>query len=339
MKIAIVNDSVMATEVLRRIVSTKNYEVLWCAKNGAEAIMNCHHSIPDLILMDLMMPVMDGVEATRRIMRSTPCPILVVTSTVSGHSSEVFRAMGAGALDVVATPVTGANPDNDMGQDLLKKIALIRRLKGPTGPQQPTFTAKKLPVTTKQTNNDYLITLGCSTGGPQAILEILSSFPANLNAAIVVIQHMDKQFTPGLVSWLGKQLTIPVHLIEEGDCLKKGVVMLPSTNNHIIMTPKKTLHYSPEPLDNFYHPSIDVFFESTVLHWHGPIIAALLTGMGRDGARGLLSIKKQGGTTISQDKKTSVVYGMPKAAIELNAATTVLPLHEIGKHILNLLPS
>ena len=155
MKIAIVNDSVMATEVLRRIVvSTKDYEVLWCAKNGAEAIMHCHHSIPDLILMDLMMPVMDGVEATRRIMLSTPCPILVVTSTVSGHSSEVFRAMGAGALDVVATPVTGANPDNYMGQDLLKKIALIRRLKGPNSPKKPSFTQKKLPVVAKQTNND-----------------------------------------------------------------------------------------------------------------------------------------------------------------------------------------
>jgi len=338
-KIAIVNDSVMATEVLRRIVvSVPDYQVAWCAKNGAEAIMHCNHLVPDLILMDLIMPVMDGVEATRRIMETRPCPILVVTATVSGRSSAVFKAMGAGALDVVATPVVGANPQNEMGHDLLKKISLIHKLKGGVSPGHNP-NAVNNGIKPSVVNDNCLIALGCSTGGPQAIFEILSSFPQNINAAIVIIQHMDKKFTAGLVAWLNKQLSLPIRLIAEGDRLKKGVVMLPHTNSHLIIKRDLSMGYSAEPHDNFYHPSIDVFFKSTALNWHGPIVAALLTGMGRDGAFGLQALNKRGCKTICQDQESSVVFGMPKAAIELKAADEILPLKDIGPRILKMLPS
>jgi len=329
----------MATEVLRRIVSSRpEHQIVWCAKNGAEAVMGCGHEIPDLILMDLMMPVMDGVEATRRIMALTPCPILIVTSSVSGHAPEVFRAMGAGALDVVATPVIGTAPQDDMGGDLLKKISLIEKLTSP-GKKSNITAAKSLNDGRAKRNKEHLIALGCSTGGPQAILEILAHLSADIQAAVVVIQHMDKRFTAGLVSWLAKQLTIPVRRIREGQRLKKGVVMIPDTNKHLRLEEDLKLSYTSEPEDNFYHPSIDVFFNSAAKYWPGPITAALLTGMGRDGAAGLATLHKRGCATIAQDKESSIVFGMPKAAIELGAAREILPLQEIGPRIREKIPS
>jgi two-component system response regulator WspF len=328
----------MATEILRRIVITnKDYKIIWSAKNGAEAIMYCNNEKPDLILMDLMMPVMDGVEATKRIMQSTPCAILVVTSTVTGHSSEVFSAMGAGALDVVATPVIGTNASASSGQELLRKIDMISKLIG-FKYSKKTHTAA---VTSLQQNDgankSNIIALGCSTGGPHAILEILLSLPTDINATIVIIQHMDKKFVAGLTSWISQQISLPVKLIKEGDKLIKGTVMFANSHQHLFINRDATFSYSEEPLENFYHPSVDVFFKSLAINWKGGVVGALLTGMGRDGAQGLLSIKEQGWPTISQDEDSSVVYGMPKAAALLNAAKDILPLKKIGPKIVGYL--
>lgn len=329
----------MAAEILRRIVANSAmHKVLWIASNGAEAISCCNREKPDLILMDLMMPVMDGVEATRRIMKTTPCAILVVTATVSGHSSKVFEAMGAGALDVVATPVIGADGQSGGGEDLLKKINLIGKLIG-AKVEKIEKTEKDSGLSTLQNYRErYLVVLGSSTGGPQALLEVLSTFPKNINASIVVVQHMDKKFTASLATWLNKQLDLPVKIITNGGRLITGTVLIPNTDNHLTLTSNGTLCYSKEPADNFYHPSVDVFFNSVAKYWPGKMIAALLTGMGRDGAQGLLNIKNNGWHTIAQDQETSVVYGMPKAAKMLNAATEILPIQKIGPRILELLP-
>ncbi len=328
----------MATEILRRIVITnKDYKILWSAKNGAEAIMYCNNEKPDLILMDLMMPVMDGVEATKRIMQSSPCAILVVTSTVTGHSSEVFSAMGAGALDVVATPVVGTNETASSGQELLRKIDMICKLIGCIHSKKTHQAAIKSNQPKEAGSKNNIIALGCSTGGPHAILEILLSLPPDINATIVIIQHMDKKFIAGLTSWISQQISLPVKLIKEGDRLRKGTVMFANSHKHLVINKDATFSYSEEPLENFYHPSVDVFFKSLAINWQGGVVGALLTGMGRDGAQGLLSIKEQGWPTISQDKDSSVVYGMPKAAALLNAATDVLSLNKIGPKIVNLL--
>jgi two-component system response regulator WspF len=337
-KIGIVNDSVMAAEVLRRIVSSdEDHQIIWMAGNGAEAIMHCNHSLPDLILMDIKMPVMNGVEATRRIMKSTPCPILVVTATVTGNSSEVFEAMGAGAIDAVATPVVGTETTEDTGSELLRKIDLIGKLSGfkSKRKQQIIKVSEALPA--GQIPKKNLIVIGSSTGGPQAFLEILSAFPVDVNAAIIVVQHMDKKFIAGLADWVKKQIRLPVQIIQKGDRPKIGTVMIPDTDTHLIMTSSATLCYSDTPTDNFYHPSVDVFFNSAAKFWHGNIIGVLLTGMGKDGAQGLLSIKARGCHTIAQDEGSSIVFGMPKAAIQLQAASEVLPLKAIGNRVLELI--
>lgn len=337
MKIGIVNDSVMAAEVLRRIVmACPDHSVAWCAENGSEAVSLCHQTLPDLILMDLLMPVMDGVEATRRIMKNTPCAILVVTASVTGNSSLVFEAMGAGALDVVATPVLGISGAGNTASELLRKIEVIGKLIGAPKSSHRTKPRREGKAADRP-QDPSLIVIGASTGGPQALATVLSQFPAKLPAAVVIVQHMDKKFTHGLATWLNNQIILPVRVIQEKDRPQKGLVLMPSTEHHLIMTTNGSLTYSEEPTDNFYHPSVDVFFQSLVKNWTGKIIGVLLTGMGRDGAMGLLSLKEEGHHTIAQDETTSVVYGMPKAAMQLKATKEILPIHEIGARVVALI--
>ncbi|MCF6186367.1 MAG: chemotaxis response regulator protein-glutamate methylesterase [Desulfobulbaceae bacterium] len=340
MRIGIVNDMPMAVEALRRaLIVSGEHQVVWTAENGAVAVSRAAEDTPDLILMDLIMPVMDGVEATRKIMQSTPCNILLVTASVSGNSGKVFEAMGAGALDVVATPVTGSGKQG-RAPELLKKInriAQISRLTSRLKPDSPTKPAKvTVSAKNKQKN---LIAIGSSTGGPQALLQILTLFPADFPVSIVVIQHMDKKFTEGLANWLNSQVHLNVKVLDEGERPQEGTVLIPSTDDHVIMNKDTSLTYTPESKDNYYHPSVDVFFKSLASHWNGSCLGVILTGMGRDGAEGMAALKQNGHYPIAQDRKSSVVFGMPKAAIEADAIYEVLPIDEIGTRIIELIRS
>jgi len=328
----------MATEILRRVVTRNDkHEVVWTAENGKVAIERCAGKVPDLILMDLIMPVMNGVESTRRIMKLSPCPILIVTASVAGNSAMVFEAMGAGALDVVATPVLDADK-GEGGEELLKKIERIGKLVGIIEKAPKKAPAQPVKVGDKPAQEGLcLIVIGCSTGGPQALLEVLRCLPRDFPHAVVIVQHMDQQFTGGLADWLDSQLDLKVRVMKEGDRPLPGTVLIPSTNHHMIMHPNKSLGYSEEPRENYYHPSVDVFFNSVARYWGGRCLAVLLTGMGRDGAVGMLALRQQGHLTIAQDQKTSVVFGMPKAAIEIGAAQETLPLDIIGSRIRSIL--
>ena len=335
MRIGIINDLGMAVESLRRVLLTDPaFSVAWIAKNGQEAVDRCAEDIPDLVLMDLMMPVMDGVEATRRIMRQSPCPILIVTASVTGNSSKVFEAMGAGALDVVATPVLGSFGDPKGGEILLDKIRKIGRLSG-----MNTIRAKVAePVVEEKapakTSKNKLVVIGCSTGGPNALIQILSVLPKNFPVPIVVIQHMDEKFGEGLAGWMNNQISLTAKVMSDGEFPKPGEVLFPCTNYDAVLTRGMTLTYTKEPQAAFYHPSVDIFFNSVAQCWRGDGTAVLLTGMGADGAQGLLALHNRGFHTIAQDKETSVVFGMPKTAIELGAADTVLPVEKIGEELL-----
>lgn len=337
MRIAIVNDMTIAVEAMRRVLlQAQPHELAWVAKDGIEAVERCAQDTPDLVLMDLIMPEMDGIEATRQIMARNPCAIVVVTASVDQNSSKVFEAMGAGALDAVNTPTLEQPGAADSTEALLGKIETINKLiGGETGRKtQPASPSVMLPATNKPAQ---LIAMGASAGGPAALARVLSHLPADFSAAIVIIQHVDFHFTEGLASWLGCQTKLPVRLAIEGDQPQAGTVLLAGTGNHLAFVGPNRLGYVQQPLDCPYHPSIDVFFQSIERSWHYDVVGVLLTGMGRDGAQGLKALRDAGYHTIVQDQATSAVYGMPKAAAEMKAASEILSLDEIGPRLTRLL--
>lgn len=338
MRIAIVNDTLIAVEALRRVLKTvPGYEIAWIAVDGAGAVAKCAKDIPDLILMDLIMPVMDGVEATRRIMANSPCAILLVTASVRNNSSIVFEAMGYGALDVVRTPILGISGYTEGGTSLLSKIATIGKLIGKSalGQSQQRSQFKKYFFLPK--SSPLLVVIGASTGGPQALAAILSRLDENFAAAIVIVQHVDEQFAPGLAEWLDAQTPLPVQVAIAGRQPEVGKVLIAGRNDHLVLEPNLTLSYSKEPRDRVYRPSVDVFFTSVAHYWHGRGVGVLLTGMGRDGAEGLKLLRSAGWYTIAQDQSTCVVYGMPKAAVQLDAAVEILPIEAIAPALIGAL--
>jgi two-component system, chemotaxis family, response regulator WspF len=336
MRIALVNDLGMAVEALRRVLGrAPQHQVIWTAADGAEAVRQCALARPDLILMDLIMPIMDGVEATRRIMAESPCAILVVTATVEGSTGRVFDALGAGALDAVNTPeLTGAG-----AAVLLAKITALGRLIGPTRPVVAPTTLRFFPATERSCLGGlpWLVALGASAGGPSALATVLKYFPADTAAAFLVIQHLDESFAPGLAAWLGDQTPLRVRLARDGDSLTPGTVLLPGKGDHLVLNSRSTLGYRREPADYFYRPSVDECFASIAAYWKGPAVGVILTGMGQDGARGLRKMRDARFATLAQDGATSAVFGMPKAAAELGAADAVLPLNQIGPAVQQLL--
>ncbi|MFM7109395.1 MAG: chemotaxis-specific protein-glutamate methyltransferase CheB [Planctomycetaceae bacterium] len=326
MRIAIVNDVRAASEALRRVVeSLPGHEVAWTAGDGVEAVALARQDRPDLVLMDLVMPHMDGVEATRRIMESAPCAILVVTATVSGNISLVYDAMGHGALDAVDTPILGATGDVSGAGALVAKIGTIAKIVAATAePRRPAAPAAPTP---------RLLAVGASTGGPKALAELLAPLPRDWNVATIVVQHVDAAFAQGLATWLGERTGRAVRVAVDGQPPRAGDVLLAGTNDHLVLSKARTLEYRAEPRDLFFRPSVDVFFESVAEHWPQAGVAVLLTGMGRDGARGLRRLRDRGWHTIAQDEATSVVWSMPKAGIEAGAAAEVLPVGQIPRAV------
>lgn len=335
MKIGIVNDISLAVRVLSKFIHERTeHKVIWHAYNGKEAVERCAHETPDLILMDLVMPVMDGVKATKIIMERHPCAILIVTSSIKTNLSLVYEAMGVGALDVVRTPTIEEHQTFDTRNELLKKINTIETLLGyklskkglnsTKEPQKKIFKSGTLP----------LLIMGASTGGPMSLAEIISKFPANIPFATIIIQHLDEEFTAGFSRWLGQQTEIKVQIAKEGDIPKAGHAYLSGQNKHLIMNANGAFAYDDEPSSNPYKPSIDVFFLSIAENWPGKFVAALLTGMGCDGARGLKKLRDIGWHTISESQESCVIYGMPKVALEINAVSVSLHLDKIAHEIL-----
>jgi two-component system response regulator WspF len=331
MRIAIVNDLALAREVLRKVVlSVPGYAVAWFAEDGVEAVAKAASDPPDVILMDLVMPKLDGVEATRQIMKQSACPILVVTVSVSTNYTLACRAMGAGALDAVDTPTLGPGGAVQNAEKLVARLVQLEaEVAGASAASvlalpQPRLTAADLPP---------LVLLGASTGGPEALAHVVAALPANFPAAVLVSQHIGVDFAPGLVQQLASWSKLPVQAARGGEPPAAGTVYVAVSNDHLEVAPTGLLRYTPEPRAHPYRPSVDVLFKSAAARCAKPGVAALLTGMGNDGAAGLLRLRQAGWHTIAQDEATCTVYGMPKAAVEKAAAAEVLPLQHIGDSI------
>jgi two-component system, chemotaxis family, response regulator WspF len=322
-RIAIANDSPTAAEALRRaLTASGEHQVAWIARTGVDAVRLCADLPPDLVLMDLAMPLLDGVEATRRIMRASPCAILVVTAAPQDNVGQVFRALGAGALDVTATPVLLGQAGGEAA--LLAKIRTIGKLvAGGPGPAY-------LPPAPTAAGVTHLVAIGSSTGGPAALARLLALWRPPADTTAVIVQHIDPAFAGHLARWLGEHTGTPVHAIAPNDTLEGGTVQVAATDDHLRLAPGQRLCYDAHPRDEVYRPSIDVFFHSVARHWDRAATGVLLTGMGRDGAAGLLAMREAGHATIAQDAQSSAVYGMPRAAAEIGAAQRVLSIENIA---------
>ncbi len=330
MNIAIVNDLEIEINALERLIKDiKGYNIIWTARNGKEAIELCRINRPDLILMNLIMPICDGVQSTKIIMKDTPTPIIIISSSINIYQSKIFEAMGYGALDVSSIPI-----NNDNKNDLLRKIDMIAKLSNKQRIRQNEIT-----VDTSSINTNNILLIGASTGGPKVIATILESLPNKINCAIVIVQHLDAQFTKGMVEWLNNYTKIPIKIVTYGMPINNNNIFLVGGNEHFRLNNKSVFEVADNQKGQHYTPSINILFQSFADNDKYKGLAIILTGMGNDGAKGLLSLKKKGWHTLVQDENSSAIYGMPKAAYDLGAADKKLNIEEliseIRKYIIN----
>ena len=328
MRIGIAHSSMVAARVLSEFLSSRpGYDISWVASSGAEAIEKSASDTPDLLLMDLKLSGEPGVQATSAIVKKYSCAVLIITASARERAAEVFEAMGDGALDVVNMPADDVSAKITGKTELLKKIAVIEKLVRKESRevlQSPKVSGQHAEIMSP------LIAIGSSTGGPKALAEILSGLPRDIGASIVIVQHLDVQFAEGLVGWLDQQTPLKVVLARADTRPEQGMVYVAGTNDHLILGPERTFRYVIEPKDYPYRPSVDRFFMSARDNWPRRGAAVLLTGMGRDGAQGLLALREAGWYTIAQDEATSVVFGMPRAAAERGGAVDILSVGKIA---------
>jgi two-component system response regulator WspF len=312
--------------IRRALAYSAQHVVMWQAASVNDACELCARELPELVLMDLFAPECGGAEGTRRIMAATPCAILLLASDIGTYASQVFEAMGQGALDAVDTPHAGpAAPRVNAAAFLHKLDDVSRRMAVPRA---------AAPALAKAATG--LVAIGASAGGPAALRTLLGGMPANFPAALVIIQHLDQRFAPGLVAWLSEFSTLPMRLAREDDVPEAGLVLLAGTNDHLVLKSRTRLGYTSDPVHCVYRPSVDVFFQSIMGLWQGPAAGVLLSGMGRDGALGLKGLRDQGHHTIAQDLASSAVYGMPKAAVEIGGADETLAVGAIAARLVEL---
>jgi len=328
MRIALLENNPELIQQYRYMLQNSADEIIWTTASGQEALILIETDKPDLVITPLQLSDMDCSQLSQAIVKTHALPILLVSQSIEKDSARVFEAMSFGVQDAFT------QPDPDSSQSIaafLQKIDNVRKL------QQADRGHKHPHESARSSHRPPLIAIGASTGGPAAIVKVLASLPHDLAASIVIIQHMDQQFSTGMAQWLNDQLELPVHVATQGTAPLAGHAYLACTNDHLVLDAQQLFHYTEEPKDYPYRPSMDVFCENILSHWSGRIVGVLLTGMGRDGANGLLSLKNRGMRTIVQDENSSAVFGMPKAAIALNAADEICSIEDIGSAILQVI--
>jgi len=341
-RVLVVEDSATVRQrLLDVLASDADLEVVGVAEDGKQAIELCQARRPDVITMDMMLPVMSGLAATEFIMAYCPTPILIVSSSVNrGELFKTYEALAAGALDVLEKP-DGAEAEGVWERNFLKTVKLIARVRVITHPRGRLSPRHARPVVPPPVVDlaarIRVVAIGASTGGPGAIVDILQAIPHDFDIPIVFVLHINVLFGAAFAEWLDGQSSHRVAYARDGESFERaaGKVVMAPPDGHLIVRGGR-FHITHAPERHSCRPSVDVLFESVAEEFGASAAAFLLTGMGRDGASGLLDIRNVGGFTVAQDQASSVVYGMPQQAAALNAATRILPLAEIGPLITSL---
>lgn len=343
-KVLLVDDSPLVLASLKRILATsRDIEVVGTARNGKEAIELIPGLKPTIICTDLHMPVMDGLQFTKEVMNRHPMPILVVSVSVQEGSGNIFRLLDAGAIDVCSKPRGVEDYESsEFTHELVQKIKILsgvrvfRRRGDPTTAPLP-IRSPKAPTPDFDKSNLRVVVIGASTGGPQALQTILTKLPENFDTPVVCVQHISEGFLQGLVEWLGSMCRLKIRIAHPGDILLPGTVYFAPEGAHLKFDKRGRFTTSFEPAVNGHRPSVSVTMNSAVDYYGDGVAGVLLTGMGNDGAAGMRAIVEAGGITVAQDESSSIVFGMPKAAIELGAASYVIPLEKIADALINRL--
>lgn len=341
-KVLLVDDSPVALAVLKKILaSCPEIEVVGTARNGKEALQMIPRLQPRVICTDYHMPVLNGLQLTREIMANYPRPILVVSVSAEEGSANVFNLLQAGALDVVPKPSGGLEAHSpEAARNLIQKIKIIAGVKVFRKAPRPTAPPAVAPPLPKPAALKFkaplrLVVIGTSTGGPPALRIILSGLPAGFSLPIVCVQHISEGFLPGLLDWLTSECRMPVRVAGAGEKPLPGIIYFPPEQHHLQFDQQGRFVTSREPPVDGHRPSVSLTMRSAAASYGPEVLGILLTGMGKDGADGLLDIARAGGLTIAQDEASSVVFGMPKQAIELGAAKYVMSLTEVADTLRN----
>jgi len=340
-RVLMVEDSATVRGRLTDILATDpDFELVGTAGDGKTAIELCEALRPNVLTMDMMLPVMSGLAATEYIMAHSPAPILIVSSSVNrGELFKTYEALAAGAVDVLEKP-SGDATDDAWERRFLSTLKLVSRIRVITHPRARLARlarAISTPAASAAVRGDEgyeVVAVGASTGGPRAIIDVLHALPPRFPLPVLLVLHIHELFASAFAEWLDGQTSLRAAYAREGDLVEAhaGRIVIAPPERHLAVRNGR-LRLTDDPERHSCRPSVDVLFES-VAREYGPTAAAvLLTGMGRDGASGLLDIRRAGGFTIAQDEATSVVYGMPREAALIGAAEQVLPVHEIGSAI------
>lgn len=338
-RVLVVDDSSVVRDVLTAMLeSDPEITVIGTASHGDEAVALTAELKPDLVTMDLKMPRMDGMEATERIMAFHPTPILIVSSYVDREGMySHLDALAAGALDVVQKPTEVPNAAwQPLARTLIDKVKALSRVPVITHLQGRTKQrARRRPVAAGVEAVE-VVGIGVSTGGPSVLKQILSALPPEFAVATLIVQHITEGFMQGLLEWLQPVCQVPLRIAADGEAVRAGEIVFAPEAAHLLVSSDRRLRLSDAAPINGHRPSADVLLKSLAAVYGRRAAGMVLTGMGTDGAVGLRDIRQAGGVTIAQTQDTCVVFGMPRAAIELGAAEHALSPAEIAESLLAL---
>jgi len=329
-RVLVVNDSLLMCEAIKAVLEDDpQIEVIGFAKDGKEGIEKAFKLKPNVVAMDLEMPVMSGFEAIEKIMEENPIPIIVVSTL---DIPVMMKALGIGAMDFVGV----RQGIEEMAEELLEKVKIasrvrpLRRIKiRPLGMARPIGEEKAVPR--------RVVGIGISTGGPQALQVLLSKLPATLSCGILIVQHMSRGFIEGLAEWLQASSPLDIQVAKAGDVLSAGKVLLAPDDYHIKINAERRIILSEDTGRSSSHvPSVNVMMQSVAENFGKDATGVIMTGMGHDGVEGIKAINKAGGKTIAQDEKTSAIFGMNREAIRTGCVDRIVALENIADEIVSI---